>query len=60
MDAGTPSQGNNQRTIIIIVVVALVLLCCCCAAIGLVGWFYGDQIVEQLGLSRALPALAMM
>ena len=40
----------KQRNIIIAVVVAL-LLCCCCAAVGLIGWFYGDQIVEQFGLA---------
>jgi|GEM_PF-2272176 len=45
---------GNQRNIIIVVVVVL-LLCCCCAAIGLVGWFYGDQIMEMLGRTVSAP-----
>lgn len=52
-------SSNNNRTLIIVAVVALVLLCCCVAAIGVIGWFYGDEIVRQLGLAfaRAVPMI---
>lgn len=60
MDSGTPSPApaNNQRNIIIAVVVVLVLLCCCCSAIGIVGYLYGDQIVQQFG--RILPTALLL
>jgi len=51
-------MADNQRTILIVAVVVLVVLCCCCAAIGVIGWFYGDQIVGPI--SRALPAALAM
>lgn len=38
---------DKQRNIIIGIVVA-VLLCCCCSLIGMIGWFYGDQIAGSL------------
>jgi len=40
-------EKNNRTTIIIVAVVA-VLLCCCCATL-ILGWNYGDQIVNSLG-----------
>jgi hypothetical protein len=43
----TPKKTN--KTLIIVVVVVLVL-CCCCAVIGGLGWTFGDQIVNSLGL----------
>jgi hypothetical protein len=45
-------SGSNNRAVIIAVVV-VVLLCCCCLAVGVIGWFFGDAIVEQLGLALA-------
>jgi hypothetical protein len=50
-------SGNSNQTMIIAAVVVVLLLCCCCAATAIVGWFFGDQIVEQLGLAfiRGLP-----
>jgi hypothetical protein len=52
-------SGNNNQTMIIVAVVVAVLLCCCCAVTAVAGWFYGDQVVEMLGLAliRALPAM---
>ncbi len=41
---------NNNKTILIAVVVVLLLLCCCCLATGILGWNYGDQIIEALGM----------
>lgn len=41
-----PATPQKNNTPIIIAVVALVL-CCCCATL-LFGWFYGDQILQQL------------
>ena len=47
---------SNNRNLIIAIVATVVILCCCGAALAVVGWFYGDQIVEQLGVSsRILP-----
>ena len=40
-------EKNNLTTIIIVAVVA-VLLCCCCATL-LLGWNYGDQILNAVG-----------
>lgn len=51
------SSGGNNTTTIIIVVVVVVLLCCCCTVLGLGGWFYGDTIMEQLGLARLLSTV---
>lgn len=41
-------EKDNKKTIII-VAVAAVVLCCCCAVIAL-GWTFGDQIVNALGM----------
>ncbi len=45
----TPEAPKSNKTLIIVVVVVLVL-CCCCLAIGALGWTFGDQIIEALGL----------
>lgn len=39
---------KNNKNIIIAVVAALLILCCCCLVIGVLGWTYGDQIIEAL------------
>jgi len=45
----TPEEPKKSNTGLIIGVVVVVLLCCCCVvAIG--GWFYGDTLVQSLGL----------
>lgn len=44
-----PEEPKKSNTTLIIAVVAAVVVCCCCA-IALVGWFYGDQIIQSLGL----------
>ena len=41
-------KKNNRTLIIIIAVVAV--LCCCCVVIGALGWQFGDQIMNSLGL----------
>jgi hypothetical protein len=40
-----PKKSN--KTLIIAVVVVLVL-CCCCACIGVLGWTFGDQILQSI------------
>ena len=40
---------KNNRTLIIIIAV-VVVLCCCCVVIGALGWQFGDQIMNQLGV----------
>jgi hypothetical protein len=43
----SPEQPKKSNTGMIIGIVVVVLLCCCCAiAIG--GYFYGDQIMQNL------------
>lgn len=44
-------SGSNNRTMIVVAVVAVVALGCCCALLAVIGWFYGDAIVQQLGLA---------
>ena len=46
---GTPVTPKKNNTPIIIGVVVGVLLCCCCIT-AVVGWQYGDAIVQSLGL----------
>jgi hypothetical protein len=46
---GTPEAPKKNNTTIIIAVVVVVLLCCCCIT-AVVGWQYGDTIVQSLGL----------
>jgi hypothetical protein len=47
----SPLTKNKNSQIIIIVVVILLILCCCCTVMGLVlAWFYGDAVLEMLGL----------
>lgn len=41
-----PKKSNKG---LIIGIVVVVLLCCCCAFVA-GGWFYGDQIVQSLGM----------
>ncbi len=44
-------KKNQNNTLIIVVVVVLILLCCCCTVVGLVlAWFYGDAVLEMLGI----------
>ncbi len=45
---GAPKKTNT--TLIIIIVAVAVLLCCCCLVLVL-GYFFGDQILEALGLA---------
>jgi hypothetical protein len=45
----TEDQPKKNNTPIIIAVVVVVLLCCCCAVVA-GGWFFGDSIVQSLGI----------
>lgn len=42
-------QPKKSNTGLIIGIVVVVLLCCCCV-FGIGGWFYGDTLVQSLGL----------
>lgn len=42
-----PKKSNKG---LIIGIVVAVLLCCCCLAIVSLGWAFGDQIIQSLGL----------
>ncbi len=50
---------ERQRNIIIGVVIAVLVLCCCCGILAIF-WFFGDQILESLGLGRILPAVMLL
>jgi hypothetical protein len=55
-----PEPKKTNTTLIIILVVVAVLLCCCCLVIVL-GWQYGDQIMEALGLyGKLIPSRVLL
>ena len=43
-----PEAPKKNNTPIIIGVVVVVVLCCCCIT-AVVGWQYGDAIVQAIG-----------
>ncbi|CAG0986896.1 hypothetical protein ANAEL_02073 [Anaerolineales bacterium] len=45
----SPEAPKKSNTGLIIGIVVAVLLCCCCAFVA-GGWFFGDQIVQSLGM----------
>lgn len=45
-----PEAPKKNNTWLIVGIVAIVL-CCCCVGTLLLGWFYGDQILYELGVS---------
>lgn len=45
--SGTPEPKKNNTTLIIAIVV-VVLLCCCCIT-AVVGWQYGDTLMQSFG-----------
>ena len=50
MPVTPPTEApKKSNTGLIIGIVVVVLLCCCCAFVA-GGWFYGDQIVQSLGM----------
>jgi hypothetical protein len=44
-------EKKSRTGLIIAIVVVVVLLCCCCVALLAGGWFYGDEILRQLGIT---------
>lgn len=47
-------KDSNRTLVIILAIVGVLLLCCCCVTIAVLGWMYGDAIVEALGLNSSL------
>ncbi len=45
LESPDEEEGSRNTTLIIIAVVIFLMLCCCCLIIVL-GWFYGDAILE--------------
>ncbi len=46
-----PGDPKKQNTMLIIGIIVLVILCCCISVGALVGlWFFGDQLMEMLGV----------
>ncbi len=44
----TPTEEpKKSNTGLIIGIVVVVLLCCCCA-VGIGGWYFGDQIIQSM------------
>lgn len=53
-----PGEPKKSNTPMIIGIIVLILLCCCITFAVLVGgWFFGDQIIEMLGIQvmRVVP-----
>jgi hypothetical protein len=56
-DFGTPisptpyeePKKKSNTTLIIVIVVVLVLICCCCA-LAILGYSFGDAILQSLGI----------
>lgn len=48
VSGGLSPEPKKSNTTLIIVIVAVVLLCCCCIT-AVVGWQYGDALVQSLG-----------
>jgi hypothetical protein len=44
-----PAAPKKNNTVLIVVIV-LVVLCCCCAVVVGLGYQFGDQILNQLGI----------
>lgn len=52
-DFGAPLEEPKKKsntTLIIVIVVVVLLVCCCCASVGYLGWNYGDQFIQNLGV----------
>jgi hypothetical protein len=47
---GEPAEPKKSRTWLIVLVV-VVILCICCVAVVLGGWFFGDPLMNALGIS---------
>ncbi len=45
-----PVEPKKTNKTLIIAVVVVLVLCCCCLVIGGLGWSFGDQIIEALGI----------
>lgn len=55
--AGRDGEGRSTTWLIVAGVVAMLFLCACCAGFLLLAWFYGDAVVEALGIGRlVLPS----
>lgn len=48
---GTPMpEAPKKNNTWLIVGIIVIVLCCCCVAVGLGGWYYGDQILYEFGI----------
>ncbi len=45
-----PASPKKRNTTWIIIAVVVLVLCCCCALTLYLGYTYGDQILQQLGV----------
>ncbi len=43
-------EKKKKNTTLIIIIVVLLVLCCCCVALGVLGYQFGDQIMQSLGV----------
>jgi hypothetical protein len=44
-----PPEPKKNRTLIIVAVVVAVL-CCCWVGVLAIGWNFGDQLIQSLGI----------
>jgi hypothetical protein len=49
IETAPTGEPKSKKTTWIIIAIIIVLLCCCCIIIGVLGYNYGDQVIEQLG-----------
>ncbi len=57
---GNGDEGRSTTWAIVAGVAALLFLCACCGAFLLLAWFYGDAVVEALGIARLFLSSALV
>ena len=46
----TPPAKKKTNTALIIAIVVVVVLCCCCILSGILAWYFGDTVLESMGI----------
>ncbi len=57
---GTPLAPKKTSPWVIAILVIVVVCCGCFGVTGLLFAFFGDQILQALGISALLPVLAIL
>lgn len=51
-------EPKRNNTLMIVIIVILVLLCCCCGLLAFL-WFYGDAILNSMGIQYMFASLLL-